>query len=966
MKKISQEVALDKRVNEYSEILENPENRYYEPKQLDLFKEDDNRPYKKKQLKDNPNLINLPEVSEQDIKYNTLSTKEIALLQKIIERSYKNYSDDKYDGIKDLVLINQNISKYPPEIQEQVKSENKKVLLSVYNEIRSLSNKFNTLHTEAFELSRMENPINLENISYKQFFLNYARFFEIDIAKLIGNGFGGTTNYTKIVNFLGKSSKNNIFNISTLDIIEKIEYLNEVKNMINATIADYTKKRRILINLKNVIDKEVKSFLRIENNILFLEWMDLNFPHNKKDIMDRLISDLKLSMYNSTSIDRFNFSHLDSFKYYKNIYDKIGNSIFNNFKEKSELSASQEIEFTLREIFQDLYYKEENKIKQYYLTLATDENTIDIFFKFVKRELNLDINSIINYISKQNENTNITNIKYYVFKSILNRFRLSNSYTEINMFKNFLSENKILFEDLHLNKIENLSIEDIKNFIKNKIKIQIIYNIDAGAGELNININPELSAIIAESGSLSVKSLANYLKIVGVPENFILGTAKYLFKNKSHYIKYFNKSTINIYTNILSKNNKLTVDSFINYLEYSLKIFIVLLNKITNESIISDNKMKEKLIINSIRSIDTLEKDKDNLSEFISFIHNQIKLPSNIILDITSNKNFYQFGKSGIVKKLIKSYGLIKGIGGLKNIFKKYGDVLKHLKDKNYISKNFSNNIKFITQFFESNQEINPSKDIFKQVFEITSSVETDLSTLSNSDALKDMLKDYKPKNKKLFDLDLQLAPNLRFRVLKDKDPSILRIGIETDCCQRIGGAGEVSARDSFINPLASVVVLEWFNDDKWKILSQSYFHYVPKDNSYILDNVEYNKKNVGDSGLNLDFIYGLYASKVKEKLNVKYFLAGKDYSKIDSGYFKSKKLKSDPRFFDQRSLIDGGGNFYTDFDHKNSIDLLNPVFNINKDLEEKIYKQLNKEAKNILSLIKLSNKFTSMIRNIK
>jgi len=48
-------------------------------------------------------------------------------------------------------------------------------------------------------------------------------------------------------------------------------------------------------------------------------------------------------------------------------------------------------------------------------------------------------------------------------------------------------------------------------------------------------------------------------------------------------------------------------------------------------------------------------------------------------------------------------------------------------------------------------------------------------------------------------------------------------------------------AVDSFINPLAGVLVL--YKD--YMLLSQSYFHYVPEDQGFILDNIEYNENNV-------------------------------------------------------------------------------------------------------------------------
>lgn len=226
---------------------------------------------------------------------------------------------------------------------------------------------------------------------------------------------------------------------------------------------------------------------------------------------------------------------------------------------------------------------------------------------------------------------------------------------------------------------------------------------------------------------------------------------------------------------------------------------------------------------------------------------------------------------------------------------------------------------------------------------------ETDLETLENANVIKEFLADYKPKNKQLFKLDLQIFDNLRFRVLKDKDPRMLRVGIETNCCQRIGGYGEVAARDSFINPLAGVLILEYKNPEgQWKLLSQSYFYYVPEDNSYILDNVEENALNVRNSRVDLDKAYAYLAQNAKNKLKVKYFLSGKGYSKIDKegNKFKTYKIDGqDPRYFDKRVLTPSKRNFYTDFNEKSSIDLLSPKFDTTA-LKDEIIPQQTEQLK--------------------
>jgi hypothetical protein len=144
---------------------------------------------------------------------------------------------------------------------------------------------------------------------------------------------------------------------------------------------------------------------------------------------------------------------------------------------------------------------------------------------------------------------------------------------------------------------------------------------------------------------------------------------------------------------------------------------------------------------------------------------------------------------------------------------------------------------------------------------------------------------------------------------------------------------GEVAARDSFVNPLAGVLVLEWkAPNGEWTLLTQSYFHYVPKDNGYILDNVENNSRNEKESGVDIEAAYAYLGAHIKGTLDIKYFLAGKGYSKIEDSAFKTTKMKGgDPRYFDDKALTSGRGSFYTDFQPSNTIDLLNPKFDLDK-----------------------------------
>lgn len=93
-------------------------------------------------------------------------------------------------------------------------------------------------------------------------------------------------------------------------------------------------------------------------------------------------------------------------------------------------------------------------------------------------------------------------------------------------------------------------------------------------------------------------------------------------------------------------------------------------------------------------------------------------------------------------------------------------------------------------------------------------------------------------KNENLFKLNLT-TKTFRFRALGNPDLHHFQVGIDTDCCQRIGGEGSEAAINSFINPLAGVVVLEVNHNNSWVLVAQSYFHYVPEEEMIILDNIE-------------------------------------------------------------------------------------------------------------------------------
>lgn len=177
-------------------------------------------------------------------------------------------------------------------------------------------------------------------------------------------------------------------------------------------------------------------------------------------------------------------------------------------------------------------------------------------------------------------------------------------------------------------------------------------------------------------------------------------------------------------------------------------------------------------------------------------------------------------------------------------------------------------------------------------------------------------------KDESLFNANLE-SDKFRFRVLKDLDPYHFQVGLDTNCCQAIGNHGEAAAIDSFINPTAGVLLLEFFIKGSWELMCQSYFHGVVENGKkkyFILDNIEKTSLNIDSN--TIDNAYAVFAKKL-ETIGWESVLCGKQYTVgLNMDNFDSKSIDSDPRHFEYEET-------YTDFDNHNAVDLLSPKFNL-------------------------------------
>lgn len=220
--------------------------------------------------------------------------------------------------------------------------------------------------------------------------------------------------------------------------------------------------------------------------------------------------------------------------------------------------------------------------------------------------------------------------------------------------------------------------------------------------------------------------------------------------------------------------------------------------------------------------------------------------------------------------------------------------------------------------------------------------LESDIFKLNNLLVIMDLKlnNEIEPKNPKLFTLNYQIGP-YRFEVLPDRSVEHFQVGAATQCCQSIGGAGENAAIDSFINSEAGVLVLRYQNS----IVAQSYFHYVPQDNGFILDNVETNDNLVKSLKINLNNLYANLAARLKEEYHITYFRCGTSYNKLDNKAFKNNKLPEDPRKFSVEEP-------YSDFDKEDHIDLLQPAFPMTPEDFEPIKRTAQKAIEKLVAPI--------------
>lgn len=293
---------------------------------------------------------------------------------------------------------------------------------------------------------------------------------------------------------------------------------------------------------------------------------------------------------------------------------------------------------------------------------------------------------------------------------------------------------------------------------------------------------------------------------------------------------------------------------------------------------------------------------------------------------VVNHPNFKDIAKSKIVWQLLDNYSKLKWAafsGDNIEGNEEFDDTLKRLITSGVITQVQADNVKYIMDFVDNKKSIDFDRDSLIKLQTMIRDSEYVIEAISNS-SFTEFMQYHEPKDpmvQKAVEWD---QPKFRFRALPDKSPEHFTIGIKTDCCQHLGGAGANAAIDSFINNLAGVLVVEVKDDGHWELAYQSYFHYVPEQHAYILDNVEgvekYFSKIKSLTGHEADELYSLWAQHMKSKYpEITYIALGLDYTKIPTSRFAPHTQEEDPRRFHDHIADEE----YSDYDEDNGVNLL-------------------------------------------
>lgn len=870
-----EEKYLDKELQNYQEEVQEPDpdtlNKNQVPNYFDL----------KKEKTDFENSL-IRNVKKYQTQYNLLDKDYIANNKKLMSNVIEKSNDIINLGITYLnkvdlrnleffiYFLQKNISEYDLEYQEKI---NKFLCNDFYPIFYNIVNAFYIFNNNVYKIPSINN-FNIESFEY------FKNFYEFD-----GKVIHGLTSYLR-------EYKNLQSNLDQCIVL--FDFLNKLKqdlkaNILNSKIYKCDDNEKILSYidvLKSCFDKQ-KEFLETKNEV----FIQLN---NTKLIFDDFKNQLG---------------------------SKLDNEYNNSYESKDENS-----------------FKKNYKILDFYTDDFLVKN-LDIFQQALKR--NPKLYEIFSNIKRFTKFIEISNNNPEVLK-ILNE-------TTIDIHK----------MDLITSLFDKLNSTPIKDSLFNEIFL-LILNTKFLQSEIEL-LNKSLKATVGTK-SISIDNFYYILKNIKEINSFNKKFDMYgIGQNKSYF-----KQTI---------SSKLMIDQASN-INDKIKILIAIITKKISH-LSTNSRLEKDLFKIFLKNKDMLDQyllhipsifrkciiyqlcNKDinyllkNINNFDDQKYDLYFLANSIYSDeadslIDSLFIYHQnINESKLLSLLNKMYVYAKFIHSCSY---NYDDILRYLIQTNInisseITKNFLN---FISEnknpFLYLHGDdvktrlsiINKDLDSFRTSINKYVEMFNDFKVISNNDQefldlykICDMIKgleyyeEYKelkkPKVQNLSFLNMEFPEdNLIFKVLDDNDTDYFTVGAATHCCQIIGGVGNNAAVDSFVNPVASVLILQT-NDGE--ILAQSYFHYVPQDNGFILDNVEINRNNIKSLNNPNISLHNEYADLTKyykalaDKVTsggFKYLKCGLNHNKLYPINFKkvSNTSEKDIRHFQYEK--------YTDFSPKN------------------------------------------------
>ena len=936
-----------------NEFEEKNNKNYFGSDQTRLFESDfinESRGHKKEiltyetsELKELPKPSIFPELTEDNFEYvfpsennylkhiydDKIKTKqeEINLITDLIN-SGKLKKDEKVEN--KINEINKNIQILKKEIEQPTEHDLKNI--KTYNKMRVEYQKFYLNYLYFLKLSNLNN----NNNKIRNEILNKSTEEGLDLINdylknsyfiKIGKGFiFNNNNILAIINNLFKLQKI----ISNKKTQAVLSHFRNFENSLYQLYHELLKQNEQAEKLKEATKFDF-SFTKLDKRNL-----DNIKQISSKQLLEIIDGQLSHGGYGSffgevlNKILNPNLYELDSsgFKIYKDTKSKL-KSIDKNL----ESSFRERVEILIISKVQEIKKQLENT-KGIHDEINVGNKNINIFDKI--KEQQSKIQKIIDIKNIELDKNQLN--KY--FDLILNNsdyFKL----LKYNIINNFSSNN------FNINKIstkiknEKLTVEQMNEYLDEKVydsftrslitaisyidyKFYDIFK-DTGFGDTVDKLSSIRYLSVNNDGKIGPLEIAKkYEQEYGIP--FKLTTE--LYKDpESEYV--FDEWYPFIY-NILKNNNMVSPENLIKINQLIDSDFHDIYdNYLSNFDKYDVFKVFEKNIkLNG--NLNNIEKEIKKIKNVAVEVHNTANKIDVKQLDSLLSNNFTKNPTSWLSEQLNKLMIKIINEDGVYNFIENYKKEISDLKKSGAIKQNFEEKLNYFNKIYEEQDSkalhSRSNNDIQMDLRELSKSIDMILNFQS--------FKKYyeiasKPENKKipeLFKLNDNINPYLRFRVLKDLDYDYFNVGPLTDCCQTIGGAGENALIDSFINPEAGVVVLEIKNGNDWDLVSQSYFHYVPKDNGVILDNVEvapkYEKelKSPAGNDLKIEDIYANWAKNKKQELGLNYFLSGKSYSGISKEEFETSSMKEDKRRFE----VD---DKYTDYNSKNSIDLINPKF---------------------------------------